>query len=298
VSLPELPPIGFGCSPYRPGGRRVDLEDPVRLALAAGYRLFDVAELYGNERAVGRALRRPEAPPRGEVFVTGKVWRTNFRPAALRLACEASLRRLGIDAFDLYLLHAPEAWRHHGPLGDAEEIGWEELERRAVPRDAEGLPVLDDVPLGETWDAMQELARRGLAARIGVSNFEPAQIEALGSDAPAANQIASTPYAPASEAVAWCRSRGIRLLAHSPLSVEGLLAEPLIRDLANRRRRSAAQIVLRWNIQRGLVPLPGSTDSGHIAENLRVMDFDLDAAEMAAVGSLAGRGTLRYPAQP
>lgn len=284
-----LPPIGFGCSPFRPGGRRVDLEAAVRTAAATGYRLFDLAELYGNERAVGRALRHPQAPPRNELFLVGKVWRTNFRPAALQRACEESLLRLGLDAFDLYLLHAPEAWRHLGPLGDPEEVGWEELERRAVPRDAQGRPEADEVPLTETWQAMQELVRRGLAGGIGVSNFGPDQIEALGGELPAADQIACSPYEPNTGIVDWCRPRGIRLLAHSPLSAPGLLAEPLLAELAGRYRCSPAQIVLRWNIQRGLVPLPSSTHPDHLAENLRVLGFALDASGMAALDSLALR---------
>lgn len=282
-----LPPIGFGCSPFRPGGQRVDLEGAVRAALAVGYRLFDLAELYGNERAVGRALRGLQAPPRPELFLVGKIWRTNFRPAALRQACEGSLLRLGFDAFDLCLLHAPEAWRHRGPLGDPEEVGWEEFERRAVPRDAQGNVELDGVPLAETWGAMQDLARRGLARFVGVSNFEPAQIEALGAELPAANQIACSPYQPNGEIVDWCRPRGIRLLAHSPLSAPGILSEPLLLELASRYRRSPAQAVLRWNVQKGLVPLPSSTDPGHVAENLRVLDFDLDEPAMAALDSLS-----------
>lgn len=289
----NVPPIGFGCSPFRPGGRRVDLEAAVRAAVAAGYRLFDVAELYGNERAVGRALRCPGAPARGALCLVGKVWRTNFRPAALRAACEGSLRRLGFDAFDLYLLHAPEAWRHLGPLVDVEEAGWDELERRALPRDAQGHPATDDVPLAETWEAMQDLVRRGLAGRIGVSNFEPAGIEKLGSEPPAANQIACSPYAPSRPTVDWCRLRRIRLLAHSPLSAPGLLAEPLLRHVARRRGCSPAQVVLRWNVQLGRVPLPSSVDPAHIAENLRSLDFELDAGDVAAVDSLGRGGDTR-----
>jgi diketogulonate reductase-like aldo/keto reductase len=281
--MPRLPAMGFGCSPFRAGGRRVDLTAAVRTALAAGYRLFDLAELYGNERAVGEALASPEAPRRRELFVVGKAWRTNFRPAALRAACEGSLRRLGCDAFDLYLLHAPEAWRHNGPLDEAAELGWDELERRAVPRDAQGNPEADDVPPAETWGAMQDLVRRGLAAAVGVSNFAPAQIASLGLPLPAADQIEHSPYQPNSETVAWCAGQGIRLMAHSPLSAPGLLAEPRLAALAASLRLSPAQVVLRWNVQRGLAPLPSSTDPGHIAENLRALDFELDADAMATV---------------
>jgi diketogulonate reductase-like aldo/keto reductase len=288
MKLPTLPAMGFGCSPFRAGGRRVDLAGAVRAAVAAGFRLFDLAELYGNERAVGEALRSPQAPPRPELFLVGKVWRTNFRPAALRDACESSLRRLGCDAFDLYLLHAPEAWRHRGPLSEPAAAGWEEFERRAAPRDAQGNPELDDVPLAETWDAMLDLARRGLAGEIGVSNFSPAQIAALPR-LPAANQIEHSPYRPNAGIVDGCNRLGIRLMAHSPLSAGGLLAEPLLSALAASHRRSPAQIVLRWNVQRGLAPLPSSTDPVHIAENLRALDFELDAAAMAAVDSLGLR---------
>jgi len=282
----NLPAMGFGCSPFRAGGRRVDLADAVRAAVAAGYRLFDLAELYGNERAVGEALRSPQGPPRRHLFLVGKAWRTSFRPAALRQACEGSLRRLGCDAFDLYLLHAPEAWRHNGPLGEAAELGWDELERRAVPRDARGNPETDDVPLAETWEAMQDLVRRGLAGAAGVSNFTPAQIAELGS-LPEANQIEHSPYNPNAGIVDWCGREGVRLMAHSPLSATGLLAEPRLLKLVDSLRRSPAQIVLRWNMQRGLAPLPSSADPAHIAENLRVLDFELDAAAMAAVDSLA-----------
>jgi diketogulonate reductase-like aldo/keto reductase len=286
MTVTALPAMGFGCSPFRAGGRRVDLSAAVRAAVAAGFRLFDVAELYGNERAVGEALSSPEAPPRGELFLVGKAWRTSFRPAALRQACEGSLRRLGRDAFDLYLLHAPEAWRHNGSLGEAAELGWDELERRAVPRDAQGNPEADDVPLAETWEAMQDLVRRGLAGAAGVSNFTPARMAVLGPP-PEANQIEHSPYNPNAGIVDWCGQHCIRLMAHSPLSAAGLLAEPLLLKLAASLRRSSAQIVLRWNVQRGLVPLPSSTDPGHIAENLRALDFELDATAMAAVDSLA-----------
>ena len=281
----RMPPIGFGCSPFRRGGRRVDLAGAVGVALAAGYRLFDLAELYGNERAVGRALR--QGPPRAELFVVGKAWRTSFRPAALRQACERSLARIGIDAFDLYLLHAPEAWKHRGPLSDPEETGWEELERRALPRDARGEIEVDDVPLAETWEAMRDLARRGLTARIGVSNFAPAYLDALGGERPAVNQIACSPYQPNAGLVEECRRRGIALMAHSPLSAPGLLAEPLLAELARRHGCSPAGIVLRWNMERGLVPLPSSADPGHITENLRALDCVLDPAARAAIDSLA-----------
>jgi diketogulonate reductase-like aldo/keto reductase len=271
----NLPPLGFGCSPYRAGGRRVDLEGPVRAALAAGYRLFDLAELYGNERSVGRALRGGKG-----LFLVGKVWRTNFRPEVLRQACESSLRRLGVDAFDLYLLHAPEAVKHLGPLDG--DLKWEEFQRRALSAEP------DDVPLRETWEAMRELEQRGLVQAVGVSNFAPRQIEALGSGLPAASQIESSPYRPHEDLAGWCRERGIALMAHSPLSAPGLLGEPVLAELALRHGCLPAAVALRWNVQRGLVPLPSSTDPGHIVENLRALEIELGADEMALVDGLRG----------
>jgi diketogulonate reductase-like aldo/keto reductase len=154
---------------------------------------------------------------------------------------------------------------------------------------------IDGVPLAETWGAMRELERGGLAGRVGVSNFSPAQIEALGGELPAANQIACSLYAPNEETAAWCRQRGIALLAHSPLAAPGLLTEPKLVELADRCGATPAQVVLRWCMERGLVPLPSSTDPGHIRENLRALDITLDAETLAAVDSLAGQ---RYPPVP
>jgi len=153
-----------------------------------------------------------------------------------------------------------------------------------VPRDDAGNVEPDDVALAETWDAMRDLARRGLAGGIGVSNFGPPEIAALGPDLPVANQIACTPWQPNAEIVDWCRRCKIRLMVHSPLSpAVGLLSESQLLEIAGRHGRSAAQIVLRWNVQRGLVPLPSSTDPNHIVENLRALDFELDADAMAAI---------------
>ena len=180
----NLPRIGFGTSPFR-GGVPIDVEEPVRTALATGYRLFDTAEAYGNESKVGRAFHGAGSPPRNELYIMGKVWPTNFKPEHLRPACEASLRRLGIDAFDLYVLHAHDAQKHIAPLDDTDKIGWDEFFRRGTSTPA------PEVPLAETWDAMRALVDAGLAGSIGVSNFTPEQIGDLG---PAANQIRCWPH--------------------------------------------------------------------------------------------------------
>lgn len=277
----SLPPIGFGTSPFRSQGGSIDLEEPIRTALAAGYRLFDTAEAYGNERVVGRALRSAAAPPRQELCLIGKVWRTNFRPEHLRRACQDSLRRLSIESFDLYLLHAPDAWRHVAPLQDAEVIGWEELTRRGMPTDENGAPALDPVPLGETWEAMVELVSAGLTAAVGVSNFTPNQIELLG-DRPAANQIACWPLDEV--ALEWYSRHDLTVLGYSPLRLS-LMHAPQIQGVASARACLPAQVILCWLMQRGIRPLTSSTDPAHIRESIAAVGLELDTEEMSAVAS-------------
>jgi diketogulonate reductase-like aldo/keto reductase len=273
----NLPLIGFGTSPFRAGKTVIDLEEPVRIALAAGYRMFDLAEMYGNDRAVGRALRSANAPPRQEIVIIGKVWRTNYRPEQLRRACEDSLRRIGIDAFDLYLLHAPEAWQHVAPLDEPEEIGWEEFERRAAPHDERGDSAVDDVPLLETWEAMRALRSAGLASRIGVSNFSSELIATLGDKRPDANEIPCWPFdAPLLE---WHSSADIDLIGYSPLRRDTLDAT-VIETIASAVGRTSVQIVLRWLIQSGIHPLTSSVNPTHIRESLGALDFELSPAEV------------------
>ncbi|HEX8615942.1 MAG TPA: aldo/keto reductase [Thermoanaerobaculia bacterium] len=266
----NLPPVGFGTSPYR-GGARIDIEEPVRLALAAGYRMFDLAEMYGTERAVGRALRT-SGTPRRELQLIGKAWKTNFRPEHLRRACADSLQRLGVEAFDLYLLHAPDALQHVAPLEEPQTIGWDEFQRRALPA------VTDDVPLRETWEAMQALRAAGLTAEIGVSNFTPEQIELLGEPHPAANQVACWPSG-------WQQRDAMTVLVYSPLRRD-LLATPLLATIASAHARTPAQILLRWLVQRGVHPLTSSTDPARIRQSL-ALDFELATSDMSALDDLA-----------
>jgi diketogulonate reductase-like aldo/keto reductase len=270
----NVPAIGFGTAPYREGNAPLDLEPAVRSALAAGFRLFDLAESYGNERAVGRALRSADAPPRKELCLIGKVWMTNYRPDDLRRACEASLERLGIDRFDFYLLHAPGALRRIATLDDAEEIGWDELRRRAY-----GASLTDDVPLAETWTAMQRLVSDGLAARIGTSNFAIDQVDGL-------------PNATASEVPCWPfksatleahRRREITVFGYSPLRRN--LDGPRIRSVASTHGRTPQQVVLSWLIHRGVRPLTSSTNPRHIRENIEAARLALSAEELKALES-------------
>lgn len=206
----KLPPIGFGTSPYRTGQPPLDVGTPVRIALEAGYRLFDTAELYGNESEVGEALR---GFPRNELTVIGKLWRTNFGRDDVRRACEASLHRLGIERFDFYLLHAP-----------------------------------GDVPLSETWPAMQHLLEDGLTARIGVSNFKIDEVASLAGCS--ANQIPCWPFDAAN--IEGHRNRGIVVFGYSPMQ--------------------NAEHPLSWLSERGVIPITFSTNPQHIRENIAAVN--------------------------
>ncbi|HEX9500154.1 MAG TPA: aldo/keto reductase [Thermoanaerobaculia bacterium] len=279
----NLPSIGFGTSPYKSGAAPADVEQPVRIALQAGYRLFDLAEAYGNESVIGRVLHGPGAPPRSELHLIGKVWRTNFSPRRLERACEDSLRRLGFERFDLYLLHAPDAWHHVAPLDDAAKIGWDELLRRGTPREENGSVVSDDVPLVETWEAMRELVSAGLTDRVGVSNFTAKQIESLGHDAPAANEIACWPFD--ASVVEWHSQREIILIGYSPLRRD-IFDEKAVCDIASAHRRTPAQIVLRWLMQSGIRPLTSSSNPDHIRENLGALEFELAPDDVATLKAI------------
>ncbi len=286
-ALAELPPIGFGCSPYR-SGRRIDLGDSIRRALEIGYRLLDTAEAYGNEAQIGEILRRRSSSSRP--LVVSKVWQTNHAYNDVLAACQESLLRLGLEALDLYLVHAPEAWRHTGPLGDLSRQSPEVARSRIMPRRHDGSRALAPVPLVETWSAMEELQRRGLVRWVGVSNFGRADLEALLAAAtirPAVNQIERHPHRPREDLVGFCHERGIRVMAHSPLGSPRLRKHPRLATIGNRHSKSSTQVILRWNVELGVVPIPSSRSARRVRENLEIFDFALAPAEMAEIDGLA-----------
>lgn len=298
----KLPPIGFGCAPYR-SGRRIDLGSSIELAIQAGYRLLDTAEAYGNEARIGKILsqlppsRATSASISGVApLVVSKVWQTNHAYEDVLSACRDSLQRLGLDALDLYLIHAPESWQHVGPLGDLSRQPGDTGRWLTAPRREDGARALAAVPLIETWSAMEELRRRGLVRAIGVSNFERTHLEELLSGAkvaPEVNQIERHPYRPRTELARFCTAHGIRLMAHSPLSSAGLLEEPVLAKIAQRHKKCPAQIVLRWNVEHGVVPIPSSRNPRRVVENLDIFDFVLDASDVAKIDGLARVATSR-----
>ncbi|MFN1125189.1 MULTISPECIES: aldo/keto reductase [Halobacterium] len=264
----RLPPVGFGCSRYRDG---TYVTPAMGAAVDAGYRLFDTAELYGNEWRLGDLVAAPGGPDRESVFLVGKPWRTNHGPGDLREACTGSLDELGVAAFDCYALHWPGAWAHRGTLTRLSERPVEEQERLTMPTAADGTPARAPHSLVDTWRRMEALHDDGLARSLGVCNVTLPQLAGLTDAArvrPALVQVECHPYRPRDALVSWCHRHGVRVVAHSPLSAPGLLDEPVVHAVADEHGVSPATAVLAWHCTRGVVPIPSTTTREHVVANL------------------------------
>ena len=257
----RMPQIGLGV--YLVSDVAV-CEASVKSALDAGYRLIDTAVLYRNERAVGRGIRS-SGVPREEVFVTTKLWPSQYGYEKAHAAIGGCLERLDVGPIDLLLLHQP--------VGDVRGA----------------------------WRALEEAVDSGSVRSIGVSNFTVADLERLRKTArimPVVNQVELHPYWQQPELVPYLQQHGIAIEAWYPLGhgSKKLLAEPVIVAAAAAHGISAVQVVLRWHVQRGFVAIPKSTNPAHIAANLDVFDFELTAAEMDAIDALGtDRAMFRPP---
>jgi alcohol dehydrogenase (NADP+) len=282
----RLPPIGFGCSRYR-DGEYVDRIESVATALDAGYRLLDSAELYGNETRIGDLLASPGTPDREGLFIVSKVWNTNHGHVAE--ACEGTLAELGVDALDCYMLHWPDSWAYQGPLRELAEHPPAEQESLTFPTADDSEPATGGVPLPAAWRQLEELHDRGLTRTLGLCNVSVSELTTLAATArvmPAVVQVESHPYHPQTALVEACHERGIRVMAHSPLSAPGLLEEPVLQEIGENHGVSPAAVVLAWQVQRGVVPIPASNEPAHIVDNLAAARLRLTPAERAQVESL------------
>lgn len=250
-----MPAIGLGTWELRPDDVAQRL---VAEALRLGYRLIDTATLYDNERGVGAAVA-VSGLPRKDIFVTTKLWNDDQGYEPAKAALSASLQRLELDYVDLYLIH------------------W---------------PVADKQLRRDSWRALCELQQAGQARDIGVSNYPIALLsELLGQGGePAVNQIEFHPlvYRRQKETLEFCAAHGIAVQAYSPLSKLDAPARQVIAGLADRLGQTPQQIVLRWCIQHGTVPLPRSRNPEHLASNLAVFDFELSAEEMRTLDAIGG----------
>ncbi len=248
-----IPQLGFGVFQIEPE----DTAEAVGEALEIGYRHIDTAEMYGNEKEVGEAVRA-SGLERGDVFVTSKLSNAFHEPDAAREAFATTLSELGFDYVDLFLIHWP-------------------------------LPTLYNGDYVSTWKALEEFHNDDRARSIGVSNFQVEHLERLATETetvPAVNQIEVHPYFTNEAVRAYGQEHGIVTEAWSPIAKGQVLGDPVVTEVAAGVGRTPAQVVLRWHVQRGDVVFPKSTTPDRVRENYEIFDFTLDDAAMEALSSL------------
>jgi alcohol dehydrogenase (NADP+) len=266
----QIPALGFGT--LIPDA--AETITATRDALEAGFRHFDCAERYGNEREVGTALQAGLAArgiAREDIFVTTKLWNSNHRPERVEPAFEASLARLGLKYLDLYLIHTPFAFQP----GDNQD-----------PRDQNGNVIYDrGVTLLDTWRALENLVDHGKCRAIGLSDIGLDELKPLYESArikPAVVQVESHPYLPETELLEYCEEKSIVLLAFAPLGhgmKPGLLEDPVISAIAARVGKTPAQVLLAWAVQRGTALLTTPRTAERARENFNISRLPQDALE-------------------
>ena len=242
-----IPQFGFGVFQIEPKNTAA----AVSTALEAGYRHIDTAEMYGNEAEVGEAIAA-SGLARDEVFVTSKLDNDAHEPEAAREAFDGTLKALGLDYVDLFLIHWPLPMRYGGDFVS-------------------------------TWKTLEEFYRDGRARSIGVSNFQPQHLRRLHGESdviPAVNQIEAHPYLTQDDVRAFCARHQIAVEAWAPLGKGMVLDDPVIGRIAARTGKTAAQVVLRWGIQRGDIVFPKSVTPKRIRENIDIFDFELSGADV------------------
>jgi len=253
----------FGVGTFRLQGQVAI--DSVRNALDAGYRAIDTAQIYDNEADVGQAIAE-SGVPRGELFVTTKVWIDNLSAERLIPSLRESLERLRSDYVDLALIHWPSP-------GDA-------------------------VPLADSLGALAEAKAQGLVRQIGVSNFTIAQLRhalAIGGSDIATNQIELSPYLQNRRLVEFAHASGVHLTSYMTLAYGKVLTDPVLRDIAARHGATPAQVALAWALQQGFSVIPSSTRRANLESNLKALELRLDDADMARIAALDRNERLADP---
>lgn len=247
----KMPMVGFGVFQVADAA---ECERAVSDAIATGYRLIDTASVYGNEGAVGAAIRKSSLP-REELFVTTKMWISQAGYERTQRAFEESLSRLGLEYIDLYLVHMP--------FGD----------------------------YYGSWRAMEELCDTGRIRAIGVCNFESDRLMDLCRNMrilPAVNQVETHPFTQQAEAMGIMRKLGVQIEAWGPFAEgqKGLFKDKILTAIGCKYGKTAAQVVLRWHIQRGVIVIPKSVHPNRMAENFNLWDFSLTPEDMDAIGEM------------
>ena len=250
----KMPWFGIGVFKVEEGP---ELVNAVKSAIKHGYRSIDTAAIYENEEGVGQAIRegiKEASIPREELFITSKVWNSDLGYESTIAAYETSLKKLDLEYLDLYLIHWPVEGKYK-----------------------------------EAWRALETLYKEGRVKAIGVSNFQVHHLEDLMNDAeikPMVNQVEYHPRLTQKEIQAFCQDHGIQLEAWSPLMQGQLLDNLVLQEIANKYNKTIAQVILRWDLQNGVVTIPKSTKEHRIVENSTIFDFELTKEEMQRINEL------------
>ncbi len=290
----KFPTVGFGFWKVE----KEKTADVCRSAIEVGYRHLDCACDYGNEVEVGQGIAKAIDDglcEREDLWVTSKLWNTYHAAQHVRQACEKTLDDLGLDYLDLYLIHFPIAQRFV-PFETAYPPGWFFDENAANP-------VIEEarVPVSETWEAMEELAKSGLVRNIGICNFGTSQIRDLLTYAkirPAVLQVETHPYLTQEKLLRYCQQEKIAYTAFSPLGAqsyfslgmadpkESVMANPVMTKIAKAVGKTVAQVLLRWGVQRGTAVIPKTSSKDRMVENLDIFGFELTQDQMNAISAL------------
>ncbi|MCD7446520.1 NADP-dependent D-sorbitol-6-phosphate dehydrogenase [Datura stramonium] len=292
----EMPIVGLGV--WRMEGK--DIKDLLINAIKIGYRHFDCAADYQNEAEVGEALAeafQTGLVKREDLFITTKLWNSDH--GHVLEACKDSLKKLRLDYLDLYLVHFPVATRHTGVGTTASALGEDGV-----------LDIDTTISLETTWHGMENLVSLGLVRSIGISNYDiflTRDCLAYSKVKPAVNQIETHPYFQRESLVKFCQKHGICVTAHTPLGgaaantewfgTVSCLEDPALKGLAEKYKKTVAQVVLRWGIQRNTVVIPKSSKLERLQENFNVLDFELTKEDMDLVKSLDRNYRTNQPAK-
>jgi alcohol dehydrogenase (NADP+) len=272
-----LPILGLGTWKSQPG----EVRKAVFWAIKSGYRHLDCASIYQNEKEVGQGIADAIAEglvKRNELFVTSKLWNSSHRYEDVHPALEKTLTDLRLDYLDLYLVHWPISYKPGVVFATQREEYY----------------TYQDVPLSQTWEAMQVQKQSGLAKHIGVSNFNQAKLKellAMSGEHPEMNQIEMHPFLPQENLVSFCRQHQILLTAYSPLGSPDsraerhqndpkLLTNPIVEEIAQKHQVTCGQILLAWSIQRGIAVIPKSVNPQRIQENLEAASLALSKEDL------------------